>query len=129
MIDVENKVFDRVYNKVVSQYPKIFATSEYVREVANFPAYSLIEMDNRVNMPSRSLSKIENMADLMYELNVYSNKKSGKKQECKKIWKLIDSEMSDMGFTRTYGRPIDNLEDATIYRIVAIYEKIENGEL
>ena len=58
---------------------------------------------------------------LMFEVNVYSNKLSGRKTECKQIMKIINEEFMDRGFRRTGLRPIPNLYDATIYRMVARY--------
>jgi hypothetical protein len=60
----------------------------------------------------------------MYEVNVYSNKKSGKKSECKKIISIIDEEMSALGFTRIMLQPIPNMDDATKYRMTARYRAV-----
>ena len=66
---------------------------------------------------------VENHAGLMYEVNVYSNK-TGKKSECKSIFKMIDEEFASMGFTRILKEPIPNIEDATIYRMVGRYTAV-----
>lgn len=68
--------------------------------------------------------QIENHAQVLYEVNVYSNKTSGKKTECKAIIALIDSKMEALGFTRTLMNPVPNEEDATVYRMVARYRAI-----
>ncbi len=129
MIDIENKVFDRVKTAILESYPTAYVKSEYVRNVPQFPAIFLEQMDNTVNFEARSLSKIENAVDVMFELQVYSNKSYGKKSECKNIVSLVDDEMQAMGFTRTSYGPQPNLDDATIYRMVARFEKIETGDL
>jgi hypothetical protein len=67
---------------------------------------------------------IENHANLMYQVDIFSNLTSGKKAECKKILKVVDEKMSEMGFVRILCEPIENLEDATIYRITARYNAI-----
>ena len=85
---------------------------------------SLIEVDNQIYRNTRTTECIENHAQVLYEVNVYSNKKSGKKAECKAIAALIDSKMEALGFTRILLNPVPNEEDATIYRIVARYRAI-----
>ena len=40
------------------------------------------------------------------------------------IMETIDNEFSKIGFTRTMCNPVSNLQDATIYRIVARYEGV-----
>ena len=67
---------------------------------------------------------MENHSTLMYEVNVYSNKKTGKKTECKKIITLVDEAMSALGFTRIMLQPIPNMDDATIYRMTARYRAV-----
>jgi hypothetical protein len=57
----------------------------------------------------------------MYEVNVYSNKVTGKKSECKAIIALIDREMLALGFVRSTLTPVPNMNDSTIYRMVARY--------
>lgn len=57
----------------------------------------------------------------MYEVNVFSNKTGYKKSEAKAIMDTIDDQFAALGFTRTMCNPVSNLQDATIYRIVARY--------
>lgn len=124
MIDIENAVFDRVSEKVRSQYPDIFMSGEYVKSPSSFPCASIIEMDNSAYEYSQTSSEMENHASVMYEVNVYSNRKKYKKAECKEIMALIDKEMQSMGFSRIMMNPIPNMDDATIYRMVARYRAI-----
>lgn len=124
MIDIENAVFDRVSEKVRNQYPDIFMSGEYVKSPSSFPCASIIEMDNSAYEYSQTSSEMENHVSVMYEVNVYSNRKKYKKAECKAIMALIDKEMQSMGFSRIMMNPIPNMDDATIYRMVARYRAI-----
>ena len=101
MIDIETEVFSIVSAEVRKKYPKIYMTGEYVKSPPSFPCVSLIETDNQVYRNTRDSGCIENHAQVLYEVNVYSNKTSGKKTECKAIIALIDSKMEALGFTRT----------------------------
>lgn len=121
MIDIENEVFDRVAKRVREQFPNIFMVGEYVRSPSSLPAASLMEMDNSTRSTTADSGSNENHADVMYEANTYSNKKTGKKSECKKIMALIDTEMIAMGFERVTLTPVPNEYDSTIYRMVGRY--------
>ena len=121
MIDIENQVFDRVATRVREQFPDIFMVGEYVSSPSSFPAASLAEMDNFVRDTTIDSGSNENHANVMYEANVYSNKTTGKKSECKAIIALIDEEMTAMGFARVTLTPVPNEYDSTIYRMVARY--------
>ena len=124
MIDVENEIFTLVSTAVRAKYPKIYMTGEYLKSPPSFPCVSLIETDNQIYRNTRDSGNIENHVQVLYEVNVYSNKTSGKKSECKAIIALIDSEMESLGFTRTLMNPVPNEADATIYRMVARYRAI-----
>ena len=121
MIDIENEVFDRVATRVREQFPDIFIVGEYVSSPPSFPAASLAEMDNAVRETTIDSGSNENHANVMYEANVYSNKTTGKKSECKAIIALLDNEMTAMGFVRVTLTPVPNEYDSTIYRMVARY--------
>ena len=128
MINIENEIFNDVSTRVRTSVPDIYMSGEYVKSPPAFPAVSLVEMDNAQHTSTQTSSEMENHADVMYEVNVYSNKKVGKKSECKKIIALIDEEMTAIGFTRTMLQPIPNMDDATIYRMVARYKAIVSKE-
>lgn len=124
MIDVEKEIFSKVAESVRAAYPSAFVSGEYVRTPSKFPFVSLIEMSNTAYDRTQSSEGLENHASLMYEVNVYSNKKSGKKSECKAIATLIDNELAALGFSRTMLQPIPNMDDATIYRMTGRYTAV-----
>ena len=124
MINVENEIFDRVASAVKKVYPSVFISGEYIRTPSKFPFVSLIEMSNTAYDKTQSSAGIENHASLMYEVNVYSNKTSGKKSECKAIATLVDNELAALGFSRTMLQPIPNMDDATIYRMTGRYTAV-----
>ena len=124
MINVESDVFNIIAKAVRKVYPDIYISGEYVKSPPKFPCVSLVEMDNSAYTRTQTSDSVENHAELMYELNVYSNKTKGKKSECKAIASLIDDELAALGFSRTMLRPIPNLDDATIYRMVGRYRAV-----
>ena len=128
MIDVENEVFDRVAKAVRAEFPSAFVSGEYIRTPSKFPHISLMEMSNTAYDRTQSSGSLENHASLMYEVNVYSNKQSGKKSECKAIATLIDNELAALGFSRTMLQPIPNMDDATIYRMTGRYTAVISND-
>ena len=121
MIDIENAVFNQVATKVRDAFPDIFMVGEYVHSPSSFPAVSIVEMENSTRIETIDSGSNENHANVMYEVNVYSNKTVGKKSECKAIISLIDEEMLAMGFSRSTLTPVPNEYDSTIYRMVGRY--------
>ena len=128
MINVEQEIFNIVAKAVRSVYPDIYISGEYVKSPPKFPAVSLVEMDNSAYIRTQSSDSVENHAELMYEVNIYSNKTSGKKSECRAIATLIDNELAALGFSRTMLQPIPNMDDATIYRITGRYRAVASKD-
>jgi hypothetical protein len=124
MINVESAIFDTVAKAVREKYPSVFMSGEYIKAPSKFPFVSLVEMSNTTYDRTQTSGSLENHASLMYEVNVYSNKKSGKKSECKAIASLIDNELATLGFSRTMLQPIPNIDDATIYRMTGRYTAV-----
>lgn len=129
MIDIESDVFDTVATELRSAHAGVWVTGEFVNSPAKFPAVTIVESDNRIFERMRT-QKIENAVRVMYEVQIYSNKASGKKAEAKAIADTADGVFARLGFTRTMRSQVANLKDATIYRIVCRYEAVvgENGE-
>lgn len=124
MIDVENEVFNSVATDVRAKYPDIRMVGEYVKIPSEFPCVSLVEVDNQSYQRTEDSGSSENHVSVMYEVNGYSNTTVGKKAECKAIMTLIDKRMMALGFARIMLQPIPNLDDATIYRMVARYSAV-----
>lgn len=124
MIDIENDVFNYVSNAVALAYgDDVYISGEYDDSPASFPAVTIVEADNSVHDRMRT-ENIENAVNVMYEINVYSNRTAGRKTEAKKISDLIDSLMLEKGFTRIMRNQVPNLANAKIYRIVARYRAV-----
>lgn len=130
MIDAEFDVYDTVSDELRLKYGTgIFITGEYIDAPSRFPATSIIEVDNSVYRKMTTREQIENAASIAYEVNVYSNKVGYKKMEAKQIMNVIDEVFASMNFTRTMLQPASNIQDATIYRLVARYEAVVDRDL
>lgn len=126
MIDCENEVYTRIARVLREKFPGINITGEYVKAPSSFPHVSITQSDN--SAVSEKMTGCAEMAQVMFEINVYSNKTDGKKTECKTIAKVIDEVLFGMNFKRLALNPVPNLEDATIYRIVARYRAMTDGQ-
>lgn len=127
MIDIEAAVFTPIAQAVRAQFPGTDVKGEYVRTPAKFPHVSIVESDNYTSVRHRDTSAREKYATVMYEVAVYSNK-GDKKTEARTILKVIDDMMAERNFTRIAMTPVPNMEDASIYRLVARYRAETDGE-
>lgn len=123
MINIENDVFTIIATALRGKFPGIYVTGEYVAVPASFPAVMLVESDNYV-VKQGSTTRIDDFAQVMYSLSVFSNKTNGRKSEAKAIADFSDEELRKLGFTRTARLQVPNYADATIYRLESRYEAV-----
>ena len=128
MIDVENLVVDTISKALkASAYSSTLVTSEYTDTPSSFPCVSVVEADNYTLSKTQDNDLKEHHIRVMYEVNVFSNKTSGKKTEAKKILDIVDTAFQNIKFTRTFKNSVPN-KDKTIARMVARYEAIIGEE-
>lgn len=130
MIDFENEIYTRVVERVQALHGDVEFSGIDERLPSKFPFASLVEADNTTRTDTIDSGSFENHVNVMYEVNVYSNKSSGRKAECRAILATIDEAFVRMGFARTMRNPV-SMDDATIYRMVARYTAAidKNGKI
>ena len=129
MIDFENVFVDAVRTAVTKKFPKATVVSEFVPKPSSFPHVYIRETDNASEALSFRVTGGETNARLSYTADVFSNKKSGKKSECKAVMAAVDSTMQSYNFQRTFCNPFPNENDASIYRMVARYSKLQSTKM
>jgi len=118
MEQIENQVFTKLKTAITTTYSNALVTGVYTPTPSKFPCVFIEEADNFSEIIGSSGKELATA--VMYEVNVFSNNASGKKNECKAIIKIVDDTMVGMGFNRSMLQPIPN-EDTTIYRMTARY--------
>lgn len=120
MIDVEPEIFNYIATRLRSEYLGIFVTSEKRRMPPKYPAVEIVERSNADADDTADSNSLENHADVMYEVNVYSNLASGAKLQAKEIAGFIDNLFHEKGFRKQLLEPIDNA-DSSFYRYTGRY--------
>ena len=129
MIDLESPLFTEIAGVLRSTYSGITVYGEYVPAPAKFPSVSIVEMDNATPLNTWTNRTISQYAEVMYEVNVYSNLSRGKKAQAKAIIGTIDTMLQEYGFERITVTPVQNMNDATIYRMVGRYRAVVSDDL
>lgn len=121
MIDIESAVFDSVAKALRAKYDGILVVSVPSDTPSKFPAVCLWEQSNAAYEKTQTAENRENHANLMYQCEIYSNMQDGKKQQAREIAALVDETMQGLGFIRTFGQPVPNVADLTIFRYTLRY--------
>ena len=122
MIDKENEVFTRVYERVVAEFPSVAMDTSYQAVPSGFPHVSLYQMDSYTPRDKMDNSVHPKYVAITFEAQVYTNKVSNKKAQAKKIMAIINDVMEEMNLRRIILTPTPNLNDASIYRLTARFE-------
>lgn len=124
MVDIETEIFTNIATLLRNKYGAKFTVyGETVLAPSELPCACIEESDNFAHTRTQDSGSNENHAELVYDVNIYSNKRNGKKAECKEILAVIDDYFTGIGFTRTTKQPI-SLDDATKYRLFARYSAL-----
>ena len=126
MIDIEAKIYSPIRTALVTEYQNIFVTSEPTATSAKFPAVSIVQEDNYMSVNKLDNSGRERFATIMFQVDVYSNKASGKKSQCKEIMNVVDEMLFALNFTRISLAPIP-MENDGYYRLSARYRAETDG--
>ena len=107
MIDVEYKIFKIIYDAVQAYDNTIYVTAETSTAPPSFPAVYVEQIDSYDPPQFRVSSREEQYAAVTTNVEVYSNKPSGKKAEAKSIFTVIDNALRAAGLSRTTSNYID----------------------
>lgn len=131
MIDKSNEVFDRVMTYVMSQHSGLTEEnfgSDDVDAPSVFPFVSIVQSESRTSRDHQDDRLRENKAVLLFQIEVYSNKRGGKRSECRKIHAEIDDCMMRMNFIRESAGFRTNLTNNSIARHVSTYSVLADNE-
>lgn len=116
MIDCENEIYTALAAELREKFPDITVYGRTEQTPSSFPCVCIEETDNFAHTRTRDSGSSCCHAEVMYEVNVYSNKASGQKAECREIFAAVNDMLEALGFTRLSRTPVA-LDDATKYRV------------
>lgn len=125
MIDNELLIFNAVATALRKQFQPIFVSGvELVDTPPQFPAVSVVQTDNAVNLRGSTFEYVENAVTETYTFNIFSNLENiaEAKDQTKRIAAAIDVVMAGLFYPRTFCQPIANA-DSKISRLVVRYTK------
>jgi len=123
LTDYEIDVFNALCPAMDTLVPEGNFRSEKTPVLESLPVCTFCRMDSMPDWNHESTSDFEDYTIESYEANVYALTM----EECKKIMNTLAERLRQMNFRRLSMRPVDNVNDQRIQRIVARFEiKIDN---
>ena len=121
MVDIENIIINRIDKVLAAAGFKDILGSTYQDLPAEFPWVFMEQSDSYEDITYHKSSRENNYDSVTFEVDIYSNKKSASKAECKKILSIIDAEMVSLGFSRTVAQPMRPTSEMYKARLFARY--------
>lgn len=121
MIDFEYEIFSDVSSAFRAKHPGIQIYSDVVPRPVKLPCVMLWQYNNRFATNKMDSSGKELFVDTDWQVDVYSNKPKGRRQECKALMADIDALMIANGAVRSMMYNTPNPDDDTVYRLTARY--------
>ena len=126
MIDFSNEIFDAVAKDLRSAYKGIRVVGEYVATPTSFPCVTLDESSNiSVFLDSGQKSKY---AQVIYRVQVFSNRKSGKRAEAREIFSRVDEKLQSLNLYCVTYTTTPEIYNSEIYSITATYRAVVNRD-
>lgn len=123
MIDCENEVYSKISTALRAEHSDIDISGVLENVPAAFPHVSIEMSDNK---EIRSADGHER-AEVTFTLNIFSNAKTGKKSEAKKIAKTADEAFRAINARRLVLGRTPNEDDPTIYRMTGMWQFLTDG--
>ena len=125
MISIENFIVNKVNTAVAAlktTYPKLRVVSDYIETSETFPLITVVESDNYSHLATQDAALVDHAVNVSFEVNIFANDKK-KKSTAKAIAAVVDAEMLNNLFTRTFMGQVPNV-DRTVFRITMRYTAV-----
>lgn len=101
MIDIENLVITTIQTAYTTAGKAVTVTSDFLDAPNSLPCVNIYQMNNSTYERTLDTSLTEHHASVVFQVDVFSNKKSGAKSEVKELFNILDEAMQKMKFVRT----------------------------
>lgn len=129
MIDIENPLFDKLITMLEDEFSELVDNvySEIPNEISTFPLVVITEVSNLNYIRGQDNKEFENYATVAYDVNIYSNKINGAKQEVRQILKKIDELFLSYNFRRISYIVFQNNDD-NVYRLTTRHQAVVSSD-
>ena len=118
MIDYESEILSLVQDGLdAAGLSEVELFDRLILAPEVFPSVCVENIDNYTYRRTIDSGSNENHVIAAYEVNVYSNKTRGNREQCKEIFAAVSDVFTGMGFTRDSMNPIQ-MKEASVYRLV-----------
>lgn len=124
MIDVfalQKELQTLIFTPIHNEYSECAMLNAFTSAPPKFPCVVIVLSDNGTTSHMRDSSGDDNFHDITLTIDVYSNLVNGKKTQTEAIMNMVRGVLLPMNFRQISCRPRSNMNDATVYKLTAIF--------
>lgn len=122
MINYSSTIFTSISEVLREQFEGIYVIGEELSVIPpRFPSVSIVTIDNKINKRYSTFDEIENVAEDIIKVEIYSNLEEGKSAQTLAIASVINESLKLFGYIRVFNEMIPNA-DPTIGRRILRFE-------
>lgn len=123
MIDNEDAIFTAIRAGLTAASMDVELFDQTILSPSVFPCVCVENIDNYTYRKTIDSGSNENHVRVVYEVNVFSDRTTDKRGECKSIFTVVSDVLTGLGFTRNSMNPI-YLNESTAYRLVGRFTAV-----
>lgn len=129
LFDFEYQVYTRLATVLRAVYPDIYITSNPHNIPSEPLCVAIWQEDASIYQKSMDSEPTIHHMRVYYNVNIYSNKETGARDECKDVFRIIAAELYKINFIPTFSRVLENLMDESYQRLTSRFQAViqENG--
>ena len=122
------EIFTQLTDEIHNEYGNgVSVMPERVAKPASFPAVWCVETDTYSQLRFSTLDFNDDQRRSVIEIQTFSNLSSGATAQAQNIMEFCEKVLKRFFYRMTTNSPVENLNDATIKRRIARFERVIGG--
>ena len=118
-----NAIFTRIRNAVKAEFANANCVQTYSPTPAHLPTVFARELGHFTPQQAWTLTNAQDISECTWEVQVFSNLKTGAKEQAYKLMNGVKGALRQLYFVETFESPLDQT-DRTIYCLAARFRRI-----
>ena len=118
-----NAIFTRIRNAVKAEFANADCTETYSPTPAHLPTVFARELGHFTPQQAWTLTNAQDISECTWEVQVFSNLKTGAKEQAYKLMNGVKGALRQLYFVETFESPLEQT-DKSVYCLVARFRRI-----
>lgn len=118
-----NSIFTAIRSAAIAEVSTVNCTQTYAATPTKFPTVFAREIGRFTPQETATMSNAQNIYETTWEVQIFSNLKTGAKEQAYKLMDAVKGALRSLYFVETFENPLEN-GDNNYYTLVARFRRI-----